>query len=165
MNDTPLPLTVLAITARGFAVGGGRQRGQKGCGIVAVYHHHIKAKRAQAVIQGVKGDRLFGASALLQAVAVDDQRQVRQLVVARQGCGLPIRALLQLTVAGQHKGALTRPRDLARNGDACRHGQPMPQRAGVCFNAGQVVAVGVTVQPGPIGHIGFKPAFRKIPRR
>ena len=98
---------------------------------------------------GREGGEIVGIRqprALLQAVVVDDQRQVVELVLRGRRDGFPVRALLHLPVAGDDIGLPRRMIELGGNRHADAHGQPMPERAGVGFHPRHLGAVGVAVE-------------------
>ncbi len=103
MKETPLPLTVLAITQRGL-VPGAAPRGQEGGGSWPSTRGRPSRRRG-IWRRGGRGGGFLGACALLEPVAVDDQGHVRKLAVARDHRGLPVRALLLFAVAGEDESA------------------------------------------------------------
>ena len=65
---------------------------------------HGEAERRRLLGQRIEVVGLLDRRPLLQPVAIDDHRQPVQLVLRGRHHGLPVAALLQLAVAGQHEG-------------------------------------------------------------
>src|SRR5438105_58820 len=97
----------------------------------------VPAERSPFVVQRIEASSIFGPRALLQTVAVDDQRQVFELAMSCREASFPVAAFLQFAVAGQHERAVVGAVDLPGNGNAGSYREPVPERACIGFNAGQ----------------------------
>ena len=126
---------------------GSRQRVDQRRGVVAVGVDDFPAKGAELVAERLDVVGLGDARALLQSIAIDDQCEVGELV----SCSAAI-AASQLLPPGNSpspvmtKTAEVRLVELPRNGDADGDRHPVAKRAGVRFDAGDIVAVWVAVQ-------------------
>src|ERR1700733_3100120 len=111
--------------------------------VMTVDFYDLPAEGAPFVGERLERGRIFSTSALLQAVAVDDQCEIGELAVAGSHRGLPIAAFLQLAVAGDDEDAKGCVIDLAgdRNADSDRHS--VAKRAGVGFDAGRMISIGM----------------------
>ena len=82
-------------------------------------------------------------SGLLEVVAVDDQREVVELVLGGRRGGFPVLPLAELAVAGQHVGVVALLVDPGGQGVADSDRQPLAERAGRGFDARQPLHVRV----------------------
>ena len=71
--------------------------------VVTVDLDDLPTERPPAIGQRLQAHRSLGPIALLQPVAVDDDRQAVEPVMGRSHRRLPVAALLQLAVSGQHE--------------------------------------------------------------
>src|SRR3954447_14602420 len=73
--------------------------------VVAVHVDGVPAERVELYVQGAQVEYLLGPAERLEAVRVDDQRQVREAQVPGERDGLPDRALVHLAIARQAERA------------------------------------------------------------
>ena len=150
MNEIGWPLWVWAITKVGLP---GRNGAADSTSSSSPWSWPLTSttanpKAAAFCVERVEVVGLPGGGALLQPVAVHDHRQRVELVLRGRHHRLPVGALLQLAVAGEHVGAAARHVELGRDGVADGDGQAVAERPGVGLDARDLVAVGVPVQPG-----------------
>ena len=85
MNETPRPLLVRAMTqvGRPGSAGSASKIVHQRLDVVAIDLDHAPAERAPAIGERFERHRLLGGVALLQPVAIDDDRQVVEAAGAR----------------------------------------------------------------------------------
>ena len=91
---------------------------------------------------------VLGGGALLEVVAVGDHAEVVELELGGGHEGLPVRALLELAVAGQDEDPPRGAVDLGGQGVADGDGQAVPERAGAGLHPGHLGADRVAVEAG-----------------
>ena len=134
MNETPRPLCVWAMTQLGRPRSSGRalepldERRE----VVAVDLGDGPAEGAPLVGQRLEAHRALGRVALLEAVAVDDDRQVVEAEVRGRHGRFPVAALLQLAVARSGRRSARRARPSSRRAP-CRRRSAGRGRAGRCW--------------------------------
>src|SRR5215468_3787851 len=105
-----------AVRARGF-----KWRATKGSNqviqVMAANFPYGPAKRTPAIGQGLQAYSALRFVALLKTIPVHNDGQVIQAKLRCRHCGLPVTALLQLAVSGQHKRA---PGSASDPGGLCR---------------------------------------------
>ena len=164
MNDTPLPLTVWAISATGLpepfghVLHGFRQRAD----VVAVDLVRIPAERRPFVAQRRQHQRLVGARGRLPLVVVDDDADVFELLRGGEHRGLPDRALVVLAVGQQREDAEALALDPARQRHAAAERQAVAERAGGGLDAGQQVRRRMLGEPAAVLAIGVELFDREI---
>ena len=113
--------------------------------IVAIQLAYFPAERFPLVAQAFQRHDIFRGSADLQPVAVDNRKQIIQLVIGARHSRFPNAAFGLFAVTHQHKRAVGFVQPFGRDGHANAYRQPVPQRAGAHFHAGRTV-VGVPNQ-------------------
>ena len=146
MNDTPLPLTVCAMRAsRPFGLAG-RKHVHEGLQVVPVDGAHVPAEGRELGAQVARIAHLARAAVDLQAVAVHDGGQVVQTAMGSEHGRLPHLTFLALAVAQKREHGAAVPVERQAGGAAGGDGEPLPQRPGGHFHAGQLVGVGMALQ-------------------
>ena len=74
--------------------------------VVAVDDLGLPAEGRELAVDRVHVQDLLGGAGLLVVVAVDDQREVVELILGGRGGGLPVLALVELAVAGHDVGVI-----------------------------------------------------------
>src|SRR5579884_951019 len=88
----------------------------------------------------------FGPVALLEAVAINNHRQIVQPIVGGRHSRLPVTALLQFTIASQNEDAPALICQFGSESSSHSNWQTMTQGAGICLYARYLVAVRVPIQ-------------------
>ena len=144
MNEIGWPLWVRAITKVGLPGRNGtdRQHIQQVAVIVAVDLEDGEAERGRLLIKRLEVVGLRDCGSLLEPVAVHDDGEPVQLVVGGGHHGLPVAALLQLTVTDEHVRAAPGDVQLGRQRVADRDRQAVPERSGIGLDAATLVRFG-----------------------
>src|SRR5215472_11368618 len=111
-----------------------------------IYFDGMEAEGAPLVCHGIHPNRGFGKVPLLDAVSVDDHDQIIELIVPGRHRGLPVRSLLELSVARKHVDAPSHLLHAAgeRRSNADRKSVSEWPRVGL--DAGRLVAIGMSVE-------------------
>jgi hypothetical protein len=113
---------------------------------VTVDGGHFPVERPQLVVERVERLDVVDVPRLLGPVAVEDQREVVDPVVAGVHDRLPHLTLFGLAVADDDVDPEVTPIDARRERVAEPYRQPLPQRAGRGFDAGETAHVGVSLE-------------------
>ena len=111
--------------------------------VVAVDLEHAPAEGLELLVERLQRHDLLGRAVEAEVVAVDERREVGELVVAGGHGGLPHRALVALAVAEHAVGAVRVLLHPGAQGDADREREAVAQRAGRAVDAGDLQAVQV----------------------
>ena len=114
--------------------------------VVTVDLSHFKTECLQLLRNGIGAHHVGDVAVDLQAVVVDDDAQVVQLVVVGQHKGLPNLALLDLAVTQQGVYPAVLALVLGGQSHAGGSGDTLAQRAGGHVHAGGLVHVGVSLE-------------------
>ena len=116
--------------------------------VVAVDDLGLPAEGGELAVDRVHVQDLLGGAGLLEVVAVDDQREVVELILGGRGGGLPVLALVELAVAGHDVGVIALLVDPGRQRMADADREPLAERAGRRLDAGEPLHVGVALRAG-----------------
>ena len=107
MNDTPLPLTVSAMSALGRSVIGSQaaQRRLESDEVMAVAPRDVPAECTQPLLEIAQIVHLVDPGVRLNLVVVDDRDNLAEACMGRRRERLPELPFLQLAVASQHEHA------------------------------------------------------------
>ncbi len=116
--------------------------------VVAVDDLRLPAERGELAVDRVHVQDFFGRPGLLKMIAVDDQRQVVELVLGRRRGGFPVLPFAELAVAGHDVGVIALLVDAGRQGVADADRQPLAERAGRGLDARPAASCSGAPRPG-----------------
>ncbi len=131
---------------------------------IAVDLGHVPAEGFETRAQRRQIIGVLQGCALLEAVVVDDQRQIVEAELGGGHDGFQLEPSCILAVARQHEGAVGGARKLGGLGHADGNGQAVAERAGVGLDTRNLVAVRVAVEARHGLQEGGDFLFRKKPR-
>ena len=114
--------------------------------VVAIDCLHMEAEALQLLLVRIGAHNICHIAVDLQAVVVDDDAQVVQLVVACKHAGLPNLTFLSLAVAQQSIDTVGLTLDLGSQCHAAGGGNTLTQRTGGHIHAGDRIHIGVALQ-------------------
>src|SRR3990172_4209057 len=114
--------------------------------VVAVDLLHLPAEGAPLIGERLLAHDVDDEAVVLDAVAVDDRREVGEAVVRRRHRRLPALALIQLAVAEEAVDAVVAPVEPRRQALADRGGKPLAERAARHLDAGDGPGLAVALQ-------------------
>ena len=104
--------------------------------IVAVALAHFPTERAPFVGERFEGQRFGDGREALDFVVVDDGDKIVEAMVRRKKNRLPIGTFIAFAIAHQNENAMSGAGAFAREGHARADGEPVAERAGAEFDAG-----------------------------
>ena len=145
MKETPLPLTVSQQMNFGLPGLCGRRRGD-GVDIVPVHGDSVKAEGGKLRADVAEGHDVVVPAVYLQAVMVENNGEVIELIMGGGHCGLPYLTLLALAVADHGVHLIALAAVLCGHSHAYGDGYTLTERAGAGIDAGSFILVRMPLQ-------------------
>src|SRR5215831_15396766 len=103
--------------------------------VVTVDFPNLPPECSPALSKRLHANRVLREVSLLNAVPINNEREIVELVLTRRHRGLPVAALLEFAIASQDESSPVRIVHLGCQRTPYGYGETVPERSSICFHS------------------------------